>query len=288
MTGVQTCALPICTGKTLASVEILDPATGNWAAAAPMSRGRANHTATLLPDGRVLVVAGYTTDQGSLAYTRTAEIYDPHTGSWTATAGAPLADRGGHTATTIPDGRILFAGGVRGAARVAELYDPATGLFARTTGDPLDDRVFHAAALTANGTVLLAGGGPGRVEAFVPETGTFSDAGSCPPFGPVNADTQLFATLTPIPGKGRVVLIGGLAEGAGDAGADLVLGQVQVWSQQAGSGTGNFFPMVFDLDVPRAGHTVTPLGSGKFLIVGGFGTEGVVNEARSTIFTPSQ
>ena len=270
------------TGETLHSIEIYDPATKQWTEGTPMQVSRANHTATLLSNGRVLVAAGFTTDNGSLTWTLTAEIYDPATQSWAFTGTAPNTPRGGHTATVMQDGRVLIAGGGAAGDLAAEIYSPLTGAFTFPINGPLEYRIFHGAALTKNGTVLLAGGGPAQAEQYDPNSDAFVPSGSCPPFGLSSTESPSFATLTTIPG-GRVALIGGFVPGA-----SLVLDQVQLWTAGGLNGTGAFYPMLFDLVVPRAGHTITTLGDGRFLLVGGLGTLGVTNERRSTIFLPSQ
>src|SRR5207245_3235626 len=99
---------------SLASTELYDPAANAWSIAAPMIESRTRHTATLMPDGRVLVVGGLTVtpqDGGLFPSQLTrAEIYDPAADRWSMTA--PMgAHRLGQIATLLPDGRVLVAGG---------------------------------------------------------------------------------------------------------------------------------------------------------------------------------
>jgi hypothetical protein len=86
---------------------------------------RTGHTATLLLDGRVLVTGDRGEDlsaPGLEERLRSAELYDPTSGTWSATA--RMLANGGHTATLLPDGKVLVPGGTNG---FAELYDPGIG-----------------------------------------------------------------------------------------------------------------------------------------------------------------
>src|SRR6476660_7361908 len=91
---------------------------------------RSSHTATLLPNGKMLVVGGFSDISGYLA---SAELYDPASGTWTATGSLTTA-RSGYTATLLPNGKVLVVGGANGNGSTflgelasAELYDPASG-----------------------------------------------------------------------------------------------------------------------------------------------------------------
>lgn len=150
--------------RVLASAEIYDPQTERWKRTDPMTVARLGLTLTTLSDGRVLAAGGTPGGGGGLEPIATAEIYDPSTGSWTSTG--PMTDpRFDHTATPLPDGRVLLAGGL-GAAGMpqasAELYDPAAAAFLYA-GRMREGRSNHTASLLPDGAVLVAGGlgGPG-------------------------------------------------------------------------------------------------------------------------------
>jgi Galactose oxidase, central domain len=127
----------------------------SWTPTGGLGTARAYHTATLLPDGQVLVAGGIGSTGTS---TTSAELYDPATGIWTAT-GSLVTAHHSHSATLLPNGKVLVAGGVGSNASRAELYDPATGMWTAT--DNLNTaRANHTATLLPNGKVLVAGGEP--------------------------------------------------------------------------------------------------------------------------------
>jgi hypothetical protein len=117
-----------------------------------MTAARAGHTATLLPDGKVLITGGFT-DQ-NLAVTDTAEIYDPAKASFLATNKPMEVGRWDHTATMLPDGTVLIVGG---ESLVAEIYSPSDGSFLGV-GLTDFDRTGHTATLLKNGSVVIIGG----------------------------------------------------------------------------------------------------------------------------------
>lgn len=136
------------------SAEIYDPATGKFSATSDMTRVRHKHGAVLLADGRVLIVGGADKRDGRPAYT-SVEIYDPATGTFTATGdmNSPrykLQD----TIVLLNNGQVLIAGG----ANRAEVFDPARNRFSYVTGDMGAGRLFATATRLRNGQVLITGG----------------------------------------------------------------------------------------------------------------------------------
>jgi hypothetical protein len=128
-----------------------------------MTVGRSGHTATLLPDGTVLITGGV---GDGWSFLSSAETYDPATGRFTAVKPLSVA-RESHTATLLRDGRVLIAGGHRDRREniviyaSTEIYDPSQREF--TAGPPLTmARHKHEAAALADGRVLVFGGSDPR------------------------------------------------------------------------------------------------------------------------------
>jgi WD40 repeat protein len=150
--------------------ELYDPATGTFSLTSPMVTPCivyiSGRTATLLQNGQLLFTGGESGD-GDCAWIAKAELYGALTATFTAT-GNMTRRRVDHTATLLPDGTVLIAGGRSadctnqgcsfiGSVNTAELYDPSTGIFA-ITSDMTAYRTGHAATLLNNGQVLITGG----------------------------------------------------------------------------------------------------------------------------------
>lgn len=170
-------------GRSVATVELFDPARNAIQELGALATPRSGHTATLLGNGRILVAGGYNGE-----YLASVEVFDPAAKRFRP-AGPLLEGRSGHTATLLPDGRILFVGGVgRGWTflRSAELYDPATGR-SEMLGAMSLSREGHTSTLLADGRVLVIGGHSGRrpdmqvypsAEVFDPRTRRFEASGT--------------------------------------------------------------------------------------------------------------
>ena len=150
-------------GAPSAQVEIFDPATKRFSAAASLGVARSGHTATLLASGKVLVAGG---DGGGLG---TAEIYDPSSGHWTATSPMNYR-RTDHAAALVAGGKVLVTGGSAstyigispgGSATAklpAEIYDPIADLWSTMATPAFDRPVRPTATVLKDGRVLVVGG----------------------------------------------------------------------------------------------------------------------------------
>jgi len=169
-----------CCDGTLPSAELYDPGTGSWSMTGSLGIARYGQTMTLLQDGRVLAARG--SDDGDLlSALSSAEVYDPSSGAWSAVEDSCCATLM-HTATPLPDGTVLVAGGYPAGLAFSELFDPATQTWSRA-GDMLTPRYSHAATLLPNGNVLVSGGEywslhgyvyPASTEVFSPATGAWA------------------------------------------------------------------------------------------------------------------
>jgi hypothetical protein len=295
-------------GAPLASAELYDtdsnsktfgtfsPTTNN------MPNKAAGHTATLLQNGRVLVVGGGNSS---------SQIYDPTSNTWSS-AGGIGGQRSYHSATLLPGGKVLIAGGSDQSGKTinsAILYDPSTGAYSNT-GNMTVSRDFHTATPLPDGTVLIAGGrtssGSGYMyqasaEIYDPTKGTFAAVGAMgsaryghsaivlsngqvlvaggastaaiasaelyDPVAGVFSSTSALTLTTPRQYFTAMPFYGSIVEAGG------LNGSTRLQSAEQYQG-GTFLPMG-NMTAPRAAYTATVLSDGKtVLITGGQGSTG--------------
>jgi hypothetical protein len=229
-----------------------------------MHKPRVLHTATLLPNGLVILIGG-----GDPIYYPDIELYDPDAGTFSP--GPPLlVSRSGHTSTWMLNEFVLILGGTgsKGPTTMVEMYRPADGK-CYATNDMPDTRSGHTATLLRMGwagKVLIAGG----VRNAVPlDTAELYDTAS----QQFTATGSLkFATNKPtatLLSNGNVLIAGGLDRNFKN------LAGTQIYNSALGS-----FTVGDDMAIARGdGHTATLLGSKNVLITGGRDTSGAFKSA---------
>jgi len=229
---------------------------GSVTPAAPMLEPRSGQSATLLPDGKVLIAGGMRRNQD---FYKSAELYDPATGKFQPTGEMSTA-RVGHIAVLLRSGKVLIAGGWvgQGGTDSAELYDPATGKFT-LIAKMTTRRGRPSATLLAGGDVLIAGGEErdneslASAEIFHANTLSFQPTGSMH-----HARVSHTATLL---NDGRVLITGGYAGN--------VSSSAELYDPKAGS-----FTETGGLSRARCKHTAGLLPDGRVLIAGGSDSRG--------------
>jgi hypothetical protein len=195
-----------------ASAELYDPDSETWGPTASMASVRAGHTATLLPDGTVLVTGGASYNGGNGSPLDTVERYDPVDGSWSAVR-PMIHARAAHTATLLPDGRVFVVGGVgtdteevapmNTTLQSAEMYDPASGAWT-VMASMAEGHAKHIATLLPDRKVVIWGqGADASAAVYDVERGSWAAMGSATDAFSVHAAMLLpDGTLLTIPGYG--------------------------------------------------------------------------------------
>jgi hypothetical protein len=261
-------------GTGIDSVEIYNPATVTWQVTSKMSTPRLNPTVTLLDNGKVLVVGGYTYDSDCCPLA-SAEIYDPATGNFSPTGSMSTARRNS-TAILLNNGTVLIAGGYDGSNLDApEIYNPVTGKFS-VTGSMGTPRRFPTANLLSDGKVLVLGGYGANntvlasASLYNSQTGGFSYTGS------MNTPTGRQTSTLLIDGK--VLVAGGYNPGTGQ-----VLSSAELYDPITGT-----FSVTGSMTVPRWRHADVRLLNGDVLLVGGSSISGNTGGAISSAETYSR
>jgi N-acetylneuraminic acid mutarotase len=269
-------------GDFLNTAELYDPASNTWSETGAMHDARANHTATLLPSGQVMVVGGQNKD---LALD-SVEYYNPSSGTWTVGRHLNIA-RFAHTATLLQNGKVLVVGGAgkddfSGALKSTEIYDPNGGSWWTTSGMLDDSREYHTATLLANGSVLIVGG--------YNKDGT--DMYGCQLYNPASnswthtgdlTTARSFHTATLLQ-SGKVLVAGGrLTNQAKPLDPPITLTSTELYDPATG-----LWANGGDLNVGRYYHVAALLPNGKVIIAGGgqYDQNGLIPLSSSELYDP--
>lgn len=241
--------------QILGDAYVYDPKADSWRATEPLAQARVGATATLLPDGQVLIVGGETR---LMEPTARVERFDPKTSRFLPAAPLPAATTG-HTATRLDDGRVLVVGGFRDDYLTdAWLYDPAKDAWT-ATGKLAQGRAHHAAVLTLGDVIVTGGEGAlDSIERYAVATGRFELVGRLRHPRAHHGAAGL--------ADGSVLIIGGNAGSTQHASTERLAPDLRTTT---GAG---------DLSVARTGIRAVRVSSGHVIVIGGqsFDPDGVV------------
>ena len=263
------------------------PATAStldtWSPLASLGTARTLAGAAVLQNGTVLVVGGTSSTTGTGTPVATAEVYNPSSNVWSATAtGAPAVSDS--VVLTLSNGDVLVAGGISGtgssgnATAAASIYNPTTNVWA-ATGNSMPTGVYGAASVTlANGSVMVIGGYTGptsaptattAVSVYTPSTNAWTTGDALP------AGTQSAFGSAGVLSNGTVLYAGGFsAPGAVTGAAELFDPTQNTWS-----GVGS-------LITARSHAGMAVLADGAVLLAGGERADGTAI-ANAELYNPT-
>ena len=234
------------------------------AVTATMTVPRSGHTATLLPNGEVILIGGENLCCGNGTTYDSAELYDPVANTFTALTATMTTARESYTATLLLNGQVLIAGGFNDNSDcldTAEVYDPVANKFTPLTATMTTPRCDPAATLLPNGMVLITGGGY--------DGDTYNTAELYDPMA--NTFTALSATMTSVRSghtatllpNGLVLLTGGV-QGSGK-GSSSDFNTAEVYDPVANT----FTALPATMTTARGLHRAALLPNGQVLLTGG-------------------
>lgn len=229
---------------------------GKWTTAGRMLGKRTGHTASLLPDGRVLVIGGGSVklksgEQGlqELEYLKSTEMYDYKTASWIESPDM-TSNRWEHTATVMENGDVLVVGGENAYDKLSsvELYRNDTKQWV-SVEEMSVARARHVAVLLSNGRVLVSGGGSKTAEVYDMKINKWTEIGEI-------AENLNLSTAAALP-SGKALMVGGYGEGGAQYQVQIYNPEFDTWS------------MAPKIPKPRVNASLIPLNKNLLLLAGG-------------------
>jgi N-acetylneuraminic acid mutarotase len=222
-------------------------------------QARNNHTATVLSDGRILIVGGLAKLSASSVVLSSTQIFDPKTGLWTRTASLSTA-RYDHTATLLNDGRVLVCGGRNASSyfNSAEIYDPSTDVWG-SAGSFSTIRAKHTATLLSDDRVLIAGGtndgsnSLNSIQIYTPSSGA-SGTWDTPDN---NMSQERYSHTATLLANNKVLFVGGKND-------STINTSVEIYNTDTETST-----LTNSLSTARAEHSANILSNGIVLVAGG-------------------
>gem|GEM_PF-2616885 len=220
--------------------------------------GRYHHTATLLPNGKVLVTGGF----NGTTVIASAELYDVYLQTWTY-AGTMVAARQYHTATLLPNGKVLIVGGEDASSNYlssCELYDPKTNEWTSTNG-LVKGRSYHCAVLLKTGKLMVIAGKTSSGATNTCEVYDYSSNNWQPGRNIANSRYSHSAVSL---SDGNVLITGGYATGYNNT-SELYVASSDLWR------------VVGNISSGRNYHNMTLLPGNDVLLTGGTGASGILS-----------
>jgi hypothetical protein len=266
-------ALQVETALSTQSLTAPVAVTEGWSSTGSMAQERIWHTATRLPDGKVLVAGGRGNVGGAW---RSAELYEPATGTWSATGSMPRA-HANHRATLLPSGKVLVVGGGNEnfiMSMGAELYDPATGTWS-SLANTHTYRLDHSMTLLPSGKVLVVGNpwSDEPPELYDPATNTWKLLGAM-----LTPRRDHAAALLP---SGKVLIAGGVN------GSNTFTASVELFdpATETFSATSSL-PQARSFHGQQT-HAMAVLPSGRVLLTPSYGTGGALYDTTTGTWSPA-
>lgn len=261
--------------KTYFLIELINYSTteSRFSKIASMSKQRTHHTASVLNDGKVLIVGGSSQSlpKGENALD-SVELFDPDSETFSTTASMQYA-RVYHTATVLSDGKVLITGGStpetnEAPTNTAELFDPTTESFTLISNNMNVPRKKHTATLLQSGKVLITGGinsdqsnVDNTAELYDPSTRSFT-------LVTASMNSERNQHRANILSSGKVLVTGG-------SDGKSTVNTTELYDPSTGS-----FTSSGNMTYSRAEHSTCVLEDGKILVVGG------TNSAQIEVYDP--